>query len=358
MATKKFIQFYENSECTFDFNNFFQNVFEHQSPVRSNKQKVECNIPINVILQNLCDSVLGNLFQNDSFKSMVKIQVPLPYLQPFYKLVKTVYESDRNYNDDIMPKLILYLHMSKCKFDNFRFMDFFLRIDSVRICSQLDKNYFWFVSELESLYLKVVNNNQIRETAMDVVKKITRLLTVTYDFKALQLKFFSTTIGGLNGFAGINTIYVSINSLHGFYQQLNVKLDKDNSFIILKLNFLRLVLHEMAHVILRNFLNDVNVSTPDELKKSKLKEPVSESQNMVEEAGIMAEIHFFGARINWCESIKNSEFNIQYCADFLKRFEENQKVKFDIDVAKIEKCRDEPSLMAIDESKFHGFEFE
>ena len=158
MKAQKFIEFYDKSKKTFDFDYFFLNVFENQSPVKPIKQKVECNISNENILKILCDSILGNLFLNPSFKSTIK-KVYLDDLKPLYELVKAV-NNDKN-DASFLPKLILYLHMSKCNFGFLQNIVFFKQIDSVHICNVEERANYWFEAELDNTFSKIVTYNQI-----------------------------------------------------------------------------------------------------------------------------------------------------------------------------------------------------
>jgi hypothetical protein len=354
MISQKFIELYDKSEKTFDFDYFFKNFYENQSPVKPIKQKVKCNIPNENILKILCDSILGNLFLNPGFKSTIK-EVNLDDLKPLYELVKAV-NNDKN-DASFLPKLILYLHMSKCNFGFLQGIIFFIQIDSVHICNEEERAKYWFAAELDNTFSKIVNNNQIKFIAIDVVKIITNSKYIDYDFSKLQLKYFKSVIINLNGYAGINTVYISIYYLSCFYEYLT-RLNVSEKLTILKLNFFRIVLHEMTHVILRNSLNDMNDSTPGVIKRSKIQLTAANNNEIFEEAGIISENKMFGGRINWIDSVKQDNFNIEYCNNVLKKLEQNISVTFDDNEAHTVKYTHQPGLMSMDESPFPDIVFE
>ena len=174
----------------------------------------------------------------------------------------------------------------------------------------------------------IVNNNQVKLTAINEVKKITNLKSIEYDFTKLQLQYFKSFITNLNGYAGINTVYTSIDYIYYFYSYL-FKFNKNEKLIILKLNFFRLVLNEMTHVILRNSLNDINDSTTELIKSNKTQLTSGKNDKIFEEAGIMSENKIFGGKINWIDSAKEDNFNIKYCTSILQNLEENLNITFD-----------------------------
>ena len=313
------------------------------------KPKFEFNISNQNILKILCDSILGNLFLNPSFKSTIK-KVYLDDLKPLYELVKAV-NNDKN-DASFLPKLILYLHMSKCNFGFLQNIVFFKQIDSVHICNVEKRADYWFAAELDNTFSKIVTNNQIKFIAIDVVKIITNSKYIDYDFSKLQLKYFKSVIINLNGYAGINTVYISIDYLSCFYDYLT-KLNASEKLTILKLNFFRIVLHEMTHVILRNSLNDMNDSTPEVIQLT-----AANNNEIFEEAGIISENKMFGGRINWIDSVKQDNFNIEYFNNVLKKLEQNISVTFDYNESQIVKYTHQPGLMSMDESPFPDIVYE
>ena len=92
---------------------------------------------------------------------------------------------------------------------------------------------------------------------------------------------------------------------------------------------MRLVQHEITHVVLRDLANDINVSTPDIIKKNK------SYKVDIEKSGLLAEIEHFGGRINWLESSECGDLNTDYCEYYIKKVENNEYVSFDCIEAKV-----------------------
>jgi hypothetical protein len=140
-------------------------------------------------------------------------------------------------------------------------------------------------------------NNRVKQNSSDVIKNISGYAATNYDFSTIKLYFFKVPIPSLNGLAGIDFIYVSWTQLVSFNDCLNSNLDSNSKLNLFKLNCVRLVQHEIAHVVLRDLANDINISTPDIIKKNNSYNKVD-----LEESGLLAEIEHFGGRINWLES--------------------------------------------------------
>ncbi|RNA37863.1 hypothetical protein BpHYR1_023111 [Brachionus plicatilis] len=116
-------------------------------------------------------------------------------------------------------------------------------------------------------------------------------ISFSHCLNELKLNFVSCEIPGLKGYAGLNSIFFSK------YEFIN---ENDHSaFDILKLEFTRFFAHEVCHVIIRQVLRDINVSTPKLERSNKLN---------IFEAGIYSEETFFCKRIDWIASFSSNEF--------------------------------------------------
>jgi hypothetical protein len=92
----------------------------------------------------------------------------------------------------------------------------------------------------------------------------------------------------LKSFAGLDEIYINLNQQSSLYSELNEYV-KSSAILILKLNSIRLIVHEMAYVDLRATTKDFNISTTS-LKNS-----------VYHEADYIAEERLFNERIDWLE---------------------------------------------------------
>ena len=62
----------------------------------------------------------------------------------------------------------------------------------------------------------------------------------------------------------------------------------------------------------------------------------------------MAQMIHYGERIDWISSSFRPDFNIQYCEDYLTKFETNQTEKFDVKKAGVVEYTYDITFMALD----------
>ena len=154
-------------------------------------------------------------------------------------------------------------------------------------------------------------NNRVKQNSSDVIKNISGYAATNYDFSTIKLYFFKVPIPSLNGLAGIDSIYVSWTQLVSFNDCLNSNLDSNSKLNLFKLNCVRLVQHGIAHVVLRDLANDINISTPDIIKKNNSYNKVD-----LEESGLLAEIEHFGGRTGKFTNLVFILFFTQFKASF------------------------------------------
>ena len=190
------------------------------------------------------------------------------------------------------------------------------------------------------LIIKIVNNNHVQQFSFNAIQLVNRCQPSSYDFTKLRLIFFTAAIPALNAFAGIDSVYISLSELLVFLNRLDPHKDAHSRIIIFKINFLRIVQHEITHVILRDLANDINISTPEVLNKNNIILSIKES-------GILAEKEHFGGRINWLESSFIQNLNIGYCEEHLNKIEAGQYEKFDIKKAYVYQYSSDAQTMAL-----------
>ena len=111
----------------------------------------------------------------------------------------------------------------------------------------------------------------------------------------------------------------------------------------------RLILHEQTHVILRKTLNDFNLSSP------KIFEPTRNEAALVScakpnmiEAGNMSEKELFGGKIDCTGTATSTNFNNEYCSDFLSKLMKNQRTEFNIKSSGVVLNKSKQLIMAVD----------
>ena len=283
----EFLKFYETclAQNRFSLNDFFIQQFDYKSPV---KYEVKHSCSTDELLRTFCNAILKNLHTNSFFRQLAKQELNeidfIRLYEHLYIITKDVF--NKTIGENILPNLIFLLHLSKANLPTSIFEKCFRTICSIEIVhSMIDVDEY---AELKQLYRKLVCNTNIRQFSIDVIRKIKRCTSIdnTFDTSKIKLVFLNCEISGLYSFAGTDSIYVSLDGIQDVYQKISRKL-QTSKMIILKLNFIRLIQHEMAHVLLRHDVGDLNISTPD-FFNSKNHEP-----------GIQVEIEPFGGRIDW-----------------------------------------------------------
>jgi hypothetical protein len=342
----EFLKFYETclAQNKFYLNDFFIQQFYYKSPV---KYEVKHSCSTDELLRTICNAIFKNLHTNSFFRQLAEQELKeIDFIRLYghlYMITKDVF--NKTIGENILPKLIFLLHLSKANLPTSIFEKCFRTICSIEIVhSVIDVDEY---AELEQLYRKLVCNTNIRQFSIDVIRKINGCVSIdnTFDTSKIKLVFLNCEISGLYGFAGTDSIYVSLDGIKDVYQKISRKLQTSTKMIILKLNFIRLIQHVMAHVLLRHDVDDLNISTPDFFNGKN------------HESGIQAEIERFGGRIDWVQSSLQADLNIKYCEEYLKKVEANQDKKFDINTARVVLDSSDICSMALDMS-VENFRFE
>jgi hypothetical protein len=126
----------------------------------------------------------------------------------------------------------------------------------------------------------------------------------------------------LKGFVGITTLYINRTALINAYKYLNISLSSQVKQDLFYLNFIRLVVHEITHVVLRKIENNVNVSTPIILLDQK-----RTHDSKLSLSGYISELELFGERIDFVKTsyIKNfGEKQSNYIREILSVLEKGE----------------------------------
>jgi hypothetical protein len=126
MATPaiSFLSFYERSKKmkgSICLSEYFRETFTNQSPI---KYCVKYHNNAEEQLRNISNCILKNLHSNSHFKSLADKCYPIDLFEKFYNLIKDVINK-RNIDENSLPKLLLFLHMSKGNFKTPQFIQIF-----------------------------------------------------------------------------------------------------------------------------------------------------------------------------------------------------------------------------------------
>ena len=183
---------------------------------------------------------MKNLHLNAHFKSLADKYYPIGLFEKFYNLIKDIVIK-RNIDENSLPKLLLLLHTSKGNFKTPHFIQIYYSIDSLKILKQTDYSGLEAINTFEILFQKLLVCNRVKQISSDVIKNISGYAATNYDFNKIKLYYFKVSIPSLNGYAGIDSIYVSWTQLLSLNDCLNNNLDSNSKLNLFKLNCVRLV---------------------------------------------------------------------------------------------------------------------
>jgi hypothetical protein len=336
MAANSFIEYVEKYKSDFkqekkiNVANFFKKYFAEKTPI---KMKITYNENFQCSIKKARDCIIANLNLNPFFE---KITYSLDDITSISSLLL---DSKEYANENQQAQILFLLHLSK---SNLGFIiEFFREIKTIQLIS----TGIEYKDEYDTLFENLINNKYVKKIISKVVKDISGK-EIMFDFNFCKVEYFDTSIQGLNGFAGLDKIYISNmeqKNLSGLYKNYS----QWKKIVIQKCNFARLVLHEMTHVILRRAINDFNLSSPKIFEaNTDAILPVSYDGSI--EAGVMAEKVLFKDKIDWQKSAESPNLNVEYCSSFLSSLLNEQEVIFDLKLSGVVVNDSKFAIMAVD----------
>ena len=268
-----------------------------------------------------------------------------------FQIIKCSYET-KTVNNNYMARLFYCLHISKSKL--------ILNKDEVLNSIIVEKvnanlieqdNITLNIDEFIPFLKSLLRNKNIIKNTIETIELLTnkRELETHYKFEETEIIFFECSITTLFGFSGKNSIYISKSKIENIIDKMEDSLDFEFKNLYIYLEFIKLVQHEITHVVLRYILNDINVSTPnlvDELKSNH-----DLKYDIIPEAGRLAEKKIFENRIDYEKSSEKKDVNYEYIKEFIKDFLEEKEVCFNFSISKVIVENKEPLTLAIDEEE-------
>ena len=251
--SERFLTYYETCFTLkrFKFSEYLNQEFDFKSPV---KYQVKFSSTPEIMLCSMCDAIFKNLDSNPFFRPVAERELKefefIRIYGPFYNSIKAAILKI-NCDENTLPKLILLLHLSKADLPVYIFQTFLTFLDSLSLVgSEIDK-ISEYSSELQQLYNKLIYSKNLRKFSIDTIRKINGSTSDidNMDISKIKLICFNNQIFDLNGFAGTDAIYVSLKGLRYLHDRINSKLNKSAKMTIMKLNFVRLIQHEMTHTV-------------------------------------------------------------------------------------------------------------
>lgn len=148
-------------------------------------------------------------------------------------------------------------------------------------------------SEYHSMFQTLIKSKNIIKTITNVMNElIEEIDKPLYNYSNLKLIFFYSDFDTLGGFSGKDRIYINTRP---FTRISNYKyFSSEVKEVELKLEFVRLFIHETSHVVLPYYLGNLNLSSPYLKNESNYK-----LKKSVTECGIESEKKNFQEVIDW-----------------------------------------------------------
>ncbi|RNA33217.1 hypothetical protein BpHYR1_014219 [Brachionus plicatilis] len=279
-------QVFQASEFSFEY--FRTEIFLLISP--DNKMKLNTNTDKNTLVALLRDAIISNFGFNPYF---YKFDFKREELAKLHKILVNSANLVLSHNQIV--QLIFLVHLSKANInDKNAWNYFFLHLETINV---IEINDFLMVKELNEFLQQLKNCKKFTDKILDVAQEISGIEKIETDFSNFEINFISSLLPGLNGFSGINSIYINLTELTRKYNELKVSLDEARALNVLKLECL---IPKLAKI---------------------------SATSSLPEAGISAEENIFSHPIDWITSI--IIFNYDYCIDYLTNLLNNEDVNFD-----------------------------
>ncbi|CAF0929460.1 unnamed protein product [Brachionus calyciflorus] len=317
---------------------------------QTNPKKIVINTSedLESILKTAQEAIIVNLYANPDFNGFHVFDILA--VKKFVEILKI---KPKEFNEDFELKITYLVHLSKCMLRIIDFETSFGNIDSFRVARYNDSDF-----NLRDLFSKIKQNKIILKAITSTIEDLTEYSIEDVDLNRIQLVFFESNIFRLNGVAGISKVFMSLSSFENFLQKMvSNKFNQENKKLMARLYFIRLIVHELVHVVNRDRKKDLNTSSPkmSDFHSLKLKD------EEFKDAGIIAEKKIFSQRIDFFESINQYHaLNFQYIASFYDDLiEKEMDVKFDVLKSRMIPSSTVPCMMGIDmDFEKNSFTFE
>ncbi|RNA13857.1 hypothetical protein BpHYR1_026325 [Brachionus plicatilis] len=336
-CVKIFSQIYEEHERlghqSFSFNKMAEELVKSTPVKKINKDFLPYDHEDLSVFVLLCkDCIIRNLCLNSSFQKHAEFGIK--FLKNLYNFLNQTIASEQS-----LAQSIFLIHNSKVDFQtNHKFIyDVLEKFSSIKI-SSLVEQYPIVFDELKSLFGKIVSNSFVQQTVNALIDELAKKDTVRknnldFDYENLNLKFIDSEYGTLYGYAGKNSIYVNTKPFIKILTRKNLEtFSYDQKLTTIKLTFVCVIVHEIAHVVLRYRLNDMNKSSP--FLKTQQKDADEGVLNNIAECGLACEKKFFKEAIDWVVSMRNQNLNFGYLNQLLKDIEQGRTFDFDTSMTK------------------------
>lgn len=322
MSVNKFLSLFVESEknnTIFSFAEFARQLKQMTPDRNLNKSCLRFELSNKDFFRLSKDVILRNLCINPSMEKFPNFYNNS--LKDLYNFMK-----QEIFNEDSFIQSIFLIHNSKILLKDQIFMTKIFENFSTIKNSILINEYEIF-KELESLFRCLIKSSTIFEK---ITKQIDELVVKNeiFDFKNLKLIFIDSNFKTLYGFAGIQKIYVNTKPIIKILTSKAYKnYTEEQKLIVIKLDFIATIVHETAHIVLRQRLNDLNKSSPFLVLQRNSDDKILKNSS---ECGLDSEKRIFGEAIDWPKSLRSNILNFEYCKEYLQSIYELQNKEFNI----------------------------
>ena len=322
MAAEAFISYFEKLDKNVKYiciQDFFKSYFSGGTPV---EMIINYNANQKDLIKQARNGLIVNLSINHFALNMDGYA--RNSIESIYLLLKATIDEA---NDDQIAQILFLLHCSKSNVNCDFFDFFFANMSTIHLTTieekflvKVDPKKFFDSLKNVEIFQKIINK---------VVKDISGKIS-NFDYNACEITFFKSSFPKLNGFAGINQIYVSTTALEDIFL-VSIYSDVD-TLLILKMSLIRLILHELTNIVIRQTIQDFNLSSPILYSNTRqAAAAVACDTSKLIEAGVSSENELFNGKINWRTSATATSLNLEYCSNFLNKLLNNEMVDFSIE---------------------------
>ncbi|RNA42195.1 hypothetical protein BpHYR1_049619 [Brachionus plicatilis] len=264
MASETFISyckdFFDSNQSETDLD--FSKLKEKLLLITPRKLKISPNDDPRSITLQMREAVVSNLAINPYFQQSSDFKFAI-FKNLYNLLLTTGHMAEKQH----FAHSVFMLHLSKSDTNTREEWSNFLQtFNTINLVENKNGELMNMVQDFfRSLKANALVSNKIGECVGEIIGKNDLGFELNNFLKdALVLNFFECKISGVRGFAGIDSIYVNFDELLDLFNKLTeLSFAKDIASSITKLEFLRIYIHEVSHVVVRKCLNDFNISTPN-----------------------------------------------------------------------------------------------
>ncbi|RMZ94077.1 hypothetical protein BpHYR1_054024 [Brachionus plicatilis] len=297
------------------------------TPDKRLKAPLNYSQSLSEIVENSKESIVRNLCLNPTLEKIPAFETSM-----LKDLVTFCVSKD--YSDNDLAQCLFLMHVGKTdchKLDENKAFSFFCNCfgNFRSIDTQFDITQNELFVELKSIFSILMSTKAFTDAINNSIDKIVvpKANTGQFNFQNLKLIFFSSKFRTIYGYSGKDRLYVNVVPI---FESLEKHVSEEQKILVIKLNFIRLIVHEASHVLLRFKLDDLNLSSPfldGQIKGGKV-------FKNIKECGFETEKEFFKGCIDWDASMGRS-INLSYCKEYLDKILNGVLVDFDISLANV-----------------------